>query len=108
MKRVIYLFFLFFLILSLSCKDDESIPKDSLKMEATIVWDGGPDSCNAFMLKKNNENGTFTYYKPDQLPKEFKEDNLPVIIYYYLTKDTYNCGFGGEVPIVIINQIKKK
>ncbi len=57
------------------------------------------------LIRKNN-NTRESWYKPKELPSKFKVDGLNILVNYTVLDSTHNCGFGGYMPIIIINHIK--
>ncbi len=97
------------LLISSGC---EKSAIDSQKLiEAKVKYIDSDDWCHDYLLlvKDNNTPSGGTYYKPLNLPKDFEESNVDVLVDFVIIKDsTYNCGFAGYVPVVNINLIKKK
>ncbi|MDR2928408.1 MAG: hypothetical protein LBV41_09475 [Cytophagaceae bacterium] len=68
-----------------------------------------PDNCNDYMIVVENENPVYnTEYKPEQLPDEFKVDNLRVKVKFSISDKKHNCGFGGYASVVNIIKIEKQ
>jgi heat shock protein HslJ len=66
-----------------------------------------PDNCNDFMIDFSPDSEYRKFYKPDKLPEEFKIDKLKVKVTYRLNREKYNCGFGGDVPVINVLKIDK-
>jgi hypothetical protein len=49
----------------------------------------------------------FKVYLPDNLPNEFKSDNLSVQVTYLLTDEIQHCGFSGRTPVINVIKIVK-
>jgi hypothetical protein len=84
---------------------------DEIK-SGVIMFFPPPDNCNDYIFRTHRDEVRLDYYKPDNLPDEFKTspvhtDSIPVEIAYRMTGEKHNCGFGGYVPIIHIIKIKK-
>jgi len=97
--------FLFVLlaILFISCSKDRSCREcdtGSGFVNATII-DGGPietDGCG-WVVRLGDEK----FYHPDELPEEFRQNNLSVKICYESSKDEFRCGIAAlSMPVLHI------
>lgn len=103
MKARVLLLLLLPLVMAAGCRKHP----DSITADATVIDDTATfDNCGAYMVVIGEGVGA-TWYKPENLSKEFREDNLKVKIVYSITDKTHNCGFGGYVPVITIHRIKK-
>ncbi len=103
-----FLYSVFTLLLSAAmlalsgCDNNQSNPNNQITTDALIVLIDGPDTCNDYMI----EIGKFVY-KPENLSSLLKVDSLKVNLTYELNNtETYNCGFGGYVPVIRIINIE--
>jgi len=83
-----------------NCCNDENVA--TYKSVGIIKYVDPLDNCGAYMFIADDR-----YYKPDNLPDEYKVDELQVEISYQMTDLTHNCGFGGYKPVIKIIKIKK-
>jgi hypothetical protein len=80
--------------------------KEIYEEKGMIKYDPPPDSCDDYMIVFNG-NEFDKYYKPGNLPDDFKIDSLQIEVRYCISEEQHNCGFGGYVPIINILNIKK-
>lgn len=86
------------ILISCNSQDDDN---EKFSDNAEIGFVGWMD-CDYVIQLENNE-----YYFADNLPEEFKRDNLKVSIQYTKTDKHQNCDFAGAVEIInIINIIE--
>lgn len=109
MKKIIYLIIptLMFVMSSFSgCESTSSnFTHTDTEVNAIIKYISGVDFCNDYMVEVHSEPHN-KLYRPKNLSEEFAVDNLSVKITFDILNDTtYNCGFGGYVPIIHINSI---
>lgn len=81
-------------------------PFESLHSNGTIK-DAGPvvtDGCGWLIVLKDS-----VYYHPDNLPDNFKQDDLHVEVNYTNVVDTFHCGIANsKIPVINIVSIKQK
>lgn len=85
------------------CSKDAS---DTVAQTGIVKYMPPPDNCNDYMIVIEKEE-SLDYYKPDNLPNEFKTDELPVKLTFRKTEKIHNCGFAGNVPVINIINIHK-
>jgi hypothetical protein len=108
MKRTIFLTGALFSIclLNLSCKKNlyYNMPPNSIENTATIINAGSPaaDGCG-WLLRVGTTN-----YSPDNLPEQFKINNVQVTIIYTVSDAKMPCGFNANGPNFIhLHDIKR-
>jgi hypothetical protein len=97
-------------LLCLSCGNKNEANRNDQFPEAIGMIEYTPpeDHCGAYMFVIQYENSDhFRLYKPDKLPDKFKMDKLQVKVTYRETEKKHHCGFGGDVPVIEIINIKK-
>ncbi len=93
-----------FMVTECGLKAKKTVSKKEVKYEkAKIIGQFGGDTCNAYMIILKGKG----WKKPSNLPKEFEEDGLQILVNYTKTNRVHNCGWGGYPSIIIINRIKK-
>ncbi len=85
----------------IACEEDE-ISAD-LK-NGLIVYMAPPDNCNDFIIVVDDLSQTML--KPNNLAESFKIDSLKVKFDFDSTNRSHNCNFGGQIPVVSINQLE--
>ncbi len=89
----------------MSCEDEKD---DTVYEQAIVKLQEGADTCNTFMIIiKKDDAVKEDWYKPENLPSKFRVNGLSVLINYTVSNKKHNCGFGGNKPVIVINQIKK-
>jgi hypothetical protein len=115
MKKLIIILlpFLFLIMGMMACEEKE---KEDVLVKTGSIVDVGKymwiwAECTGFEVYFDDNN---EYYKPDNLPDEFKVDNLQVKITYRLSGQKHVCGTGDknnqskrEVSIIDIVKIEK-
>ncbi len=97
MKKVILNFMLIFLLIA--CDKQEEYVAGVVKEYGDLALDG----CGWVILVSSN------VYNPIELPIQYHEDNLEVLIKYDLLNTKANCGFALEVYKEInVNEIRKR
>lgn len=86
----------------MSCNKDSKEADLQLK-EGMIVYMAPPDNCNDFIIKVNDH-----IYKPSNLSSSFEIDSLNIRFAYETIESTYDCGFGGQIPYVLLTHIEKR
>lgn len=88
-----------------ACSKEKCDNNDHLKATAATVIDGGSpalDGCG-WLIRVDN-----TDYSPDNLPENFKINNIKVDIVYSVSERKFACGFNGNGPNFIhLYEIKR-
>jgi ssDNA-binding Zn-finger/Zn-ribbon topoisomerase 1 len=80
---------------------------DKYETKATIKYSPPFDGCGDYMIKVETDQTYTKYYKPDNLPDEFKIDNLPIEVTFSITEEKYDCKINGIHSIIHIKKIRK-
>ncbi|MCL2072864.1 MAG: hypothetical protein FWH18_03005 [Marinilabiliaceae bacterium] len=102
-----YIAVLLIFVESFSCKKWENA--ELFTENGIVKYISGPDTCDDYMiLIKQEKSDLMLYYKPNNLPENFKEDNLYVNVKFSISEKKHNCGFGGYVSVIYIIKIQKQ
>lgn len=105
MKKTASIFCIVFItLIHLSCSKEKNL------VDATVRHYDPIDNCGAYMIElASTTNAQYgLLLKPENLKEKYKDDGLQVVLSYTATDDVHDCGFGGQVPVIHLNCIKKR
>ena len=99
------LFFAILTLIALSCSKDNSC-HDCIAHDvpATVLWTGdvAVDGCD-WCIQTDSAH----LYHPDLLDSAFRYDSLAVSISFEITGEKFICGWGTQLPVIHVTEIKK-
>ena len=93
------------IVLCVGCGEKE-VCADGSCVCAQIIYRPVGDDCGCFMISVETAEGEIVWYKPQNLPEEFQVDGQFVWLSFSETGEWHNCGFGGYVAVIYVEQIK--
>lgn len=92
------------MLLLYSCNNDQKDPNfESANGKIIDAGSEASDGCGWILILEDAST-----YKPDEIPEEYREDNLKVNVVYRKLEETVYCGFpAGNVPEYSKIELKK-